>query len=203
MTGARATAILSFLLICTFASRHVPLESQPLSATGTQTPPAETTTLSCLPLAGLVVLYDASKAQLPLSSRSTVRNYLTARGATVIENTNPALVATDLEGVHVLWFTDMTLPFSGVTYFTVFNWLEGGGRAIFEADNPISISQFGGMLEDMLQPGGLGFPTSATAGNTTNIFPHAMTVGVSTISLPHPDAGLASGPFTDLFHDSA
>jgi len=203
MTGARATVVLYFVLICMLAVSYMPPRPSPAIATTIHRPTPQTQTATCLPLAGLVILYDASRGQVPLSSRSTVRDYLLSHGITIIENTDETLTFADLVGVHVLWFTDMTLPMTGTTFFTVVPWLQNGGRAIFEGDNALTIQQFDQILEDVISPGGLTWPTSATAGNTTNIFPHFTTAGVDTMWLPHPGFGLADGPFTDLFHDFA
>ncbi len=133
-------------------------------------------------LTNVHILWDRKHGGSPSSGWSVIVSDLTARGATISENTQ-TLTSEILENFDALWLTDLLGPFSSSEITAVQAWIRGGGSLILECDQ--SSSRIASLLSG-LGSGITFFETPAQAGNTTQILPHRMTEGVGAVYFPGP-----------------
>lgn len=152
-------------------------------------------------MSGVSILWDRSHGQQTSSGWSTVIGDLTARGATLVESTEP--VTTELlAGKRLLWSQDAGQAWTTPQLDALDTWLRAGGGLLIEGDNPGSIPVFNGVLNRLAA--GCTYASSAGGvGITTSIFPHPATEGVTSLEVALHQAKLASivSPATELARD--
>jgi len=154
---------------------------------------------SLMGLTGVAILWDRSHGEQPMSSWSVIISDLIARGATATENFEP-ITSTLLEDYDLLWLTDYMDFFATSEILAVQAWVRAGGSLFFECDE--SLPQIASLLSG-LGSGITYLDPPASAGTTTNIYPHETTEGVSSVELAAPQSNLAvSAPAGVLVDDA-
>ena len=155
----------------------------------------------CLRYSGLVVLYPTAHGQPASDTRSTLRDQLTALGATFIETSDP-LHTPLLQTAGAVWFTSQTAVFSGVEHAALRDWLAAGGRALFEGGGATSFIAWQGLLNAAFVSAGFPVGTSPPAGTTSNVYAHPVTSGVTSVDFPHPDGEYNPNAATAVVDDA-
>lgn len=137
-------------------------------------------------LHGVHILWDMYHGEVSSGNWSTIVSDVTARGATVTQNSQE-ITAALLEGYDLIWLHDMS-AFSPSEIAAVQAWVRSGGALLFETDqSAVAINA----LLSGLEPGIAYIPTAATNGITTRVYPHETTKDVASVYITNPLAQLA------------
>ncbi|MEE9270274.1 MAG: choice-of-anchor D domain-containing protein, partial [Candidatus Krumholzibacteria bacterium] len=170
----------------------VPTGSSPLAAGGMGGPAGVTSPgrpMGRAATAGVFnVLWHGHHGLGGIALWSIIISDITARGATVVENSGP-ITPSLLGGFDILWLGNTAIPFTGAEITAIVDWVLAGGSLLIEADTAPSVPIYEG-LNIAIGSGIFYFAAAGFGGPTNLIHPHEMTSGVSQITLLGPDAQL-------------
>ena len=162
--------------------------------------------ISQVSLAGCDIAYDMSHdtgrqnntSPTGLNNNSTIFGDYTSRGATIsVINT---FDLPTLSQFNVLWLEeDFNTPLSAAEKADLSSFVSGGGSVFICCEDWAILS---GDPGSPLGVFGLGYTTPGISGLTTNVTPHPITAGVTTVAFPGSVRSLTVGAATSLVQDA-
>jgi|GEM_PF-1264058 len=144
------------------------------------------------------VLFDQTHETENIALYSIWVTNLTQRGYIVDTHTSGPITTTVLAGYDVFVALKACVPYNSNELWAIQNFVFTGGGLLVIGDSVPSI------YTDLTGFAGITWMSGGTAGVTTNITPHEVTSGVSSVYLPLPDAKITvTGPAQDLIRDTA
>ncbi len=144
-------------------------------------------------LHGVHILFDfAHNNNSDTSIFSILLNDLVARGGTVNVNTLPFSLSS-LSAYNVVIITESVGNYSAGELADLQTWVQNGGGLLVEGDS------FAGNFADLTIPYGIHYTgVNGTAGYTTKIYSHPVTIGCDTIFLSGPVNSLTTTPAAEI-----
>ena len=147
-------------------------------------------------LAGIDILYDLHHGERDTGELSILLDDAKSRGATVSYNNLPITSAL-LKDYEILLINEQGgVPWSTSELDAVKEWVTNGGGVFFNGDEVDEGMAVAGMF-------GISYSgNSGSGGSTTNIVPHYITEGISSMTVPNPTQTLiTTSPAFPIVYD--
>jgi uncharacterized membrane protein len=141
-------------------------------------------------LAGVKILWPRGHGELwPPSTYDDLVPALEARGATITESSDPLTPAL-LAEYDIVWSVEPTTTWLAGELTVVADWIRAGGSLMVEVDGDEGVAAYNELFAELLV--GIEMSTvNGTYARTTNIHPHVITEGVTSVDLLGPRATLS------------